>query len=502
MARRIDLRSLRVLRLLLLAASMAHGGQVLAQSGASAPVPPTVAEEPASAGNRAPSELDRLRADLQAQRELVRQMRQRQSDADVASHWLPWVGLGLVLALGLAGWLGLRLVQVQRSGLSRRSPATSTGASAFDAAAARQRPVAAPVAAAPATGHAGLAPMDAGAALFPGSSRGPALGAPTTTAGAMGAYQPEPATLTRPAVAPPQRLSLPLSASADLSLTGHEPRDVTVEELLDLEQQVDFFMVLGQEDAAIDLLVGHIRSTGGTSALPYLKLLEVYRQQGQEDAYERTRSRFNLRFNAYAPEWSADFEAGRLLEDYADIVERIQRAWPAPLDAMAELDALLFRRQQGELFDLPAYRELLMLYAVSRDLDSQAPVSPVQVDVLLPLDDDLNEQDTTSPRPHLGLFSDDALGGRTAEWARINERNNERTNERGAERTVALRSGELAPPRIDLDMALDIDLSEFTPPPREFTQPAAFNDVDLSSSDFAAFDDEPPQRPTTPTRRN
>ena len=45
---------------------------------------------------------------------------------------------------------------------------------------------------------------------------------------------------------------------------------------MDLEQQVDFFMVLGQQEAAVDLLVGHIRNTGGTSPVAYLKLLEIY----------------------------------------------------------------------------------------------------------------------------------------------------------------------------------------------------------------------------------
>ena len=33
------------------------------------------------------------------------------------------------------------------------------------------------------------------------------------------------------------------------------PREVSVEELLDLEQQADFFIALGQEDAAVEVLV-------------------------------------------------------------------------------------------------------------------------------------------------------------------------------------------------------------------------------------------------------
>ena len=64
----------------------------------------------------------------------------------------------------------------------------------------------------------------------------------------------------------------------------------------------------------------------------------------------------------------------------------LQQAWPAPLDAMAELENLLFRKRSGELFELPAYRDVLTLFAVARDLHRQADDRPVaDVDVLLPL---------------------------------------------------------------------------------------------------------------------
>ena len=57
-------------------------------------------------------------------------------------------------------------------------------------------------------------------------------------------------------------------------------RELSVEELIDLEQQADFFVVLGQDEAAIDLLMEHVRSSGGASPMPYLKLLEIYRRRG------------------------------------------------------------------------------------------------------------------------------------------------------------------------------------------------------------------------------
>jgi len=171
-------------------------------------------------------------------------------------------------------------------------------------------------------------------------------------------------------------------------------RELSVEELIDLEQQAEFFVVLGQDEAAIELLMSHVRTDGGISPLPYLKLLEIYRRRGESDAYERIRDRFNRRFNAYAPDWDADMQHGRTLEDYPETINRLQELWSTPTRAMETLDASLFRRNKtDETFDLPAYRELLFLYSVSRDLAEHGGSAPLaDVDVLLPLSDDPNAE--------------------------------------------------------------------------------------------------------------
>jgi hypothetical protein len=193
------------------------------------------------------------------------------------------------------------------------------------------------------------------------------------------------------------------------------PRELSVEELLDLEQQADFFIALGQEDAAVDLLMTHLRSAGGQSPLPYTKLLEIYRRQGDRGAYERTRARFNRRFNAYAPDWDVGPSAGRSLEDYPETIALLEGAWASPIDAMAILEGLLFKRNDAsELFDLPAYRDVLVLYSLARDLwQHGGGDAGTAVDVLLPLDDST----PTEPMPlypsarevnELAMPSDDA----------------------------------------------------------------------------------------------
>lgn len=216
---------------------------------------------------------------------------------------------------------------------------------------------------------------------------------PTTQAGA---FISAPTPLTPPPSAPGAFDPLATVVLRGPSGLQAQPakREVSAEELIDLEQQAEFFMVLGQEEAAIDLLMGHLRSTAGTSPLPYLKLLEIYKKRGERKEYERTRERFNSRFNAYAPSWETDLLEGRSLEDYPAVLDQIMTLWQQPERVLETLQATLVRPEDesedgSDSFDLPAYRELMLLYAVARDHTENPAESSAQeaVDLLLPLDD-------------------------------------------------------------------------------------------------------------------
>jgi len=87
------------------------------------------------------------------------------------------------------------------------------------------------------------------------------------------------------------------------------------------------------------------------------------------------------------------------------VIPRLQQVWPRPMDAMAELEALLFRKSRGDLFDLPAYREVLFLYSLARDLLDREAADSGNVDLLLPLADG-GEFSSTSPHPYLQIERD------------------------------------------------------------------------------------------------
>lgn len=178
----------------------------------------------------------------------------------------------------------------------------------------------------------------------------------------------------------------PAPFSADLGRTGGPGGTVTVEELIDLEQQVDFFMVLGQDDAAIELLSSRLNQRDAASGLPFLKLMELYQRRGDREAFDRVGARFAEQFHARSPSWSDDLNLGEGLEAHPELIERLESAWQDPDGSMSLLQDLLSKHQEysGDL-GLPAYRDLLMLYAVARDR-SEHEVHGDSIDVVLPLD--------------------------------------------------------------------------------------------------------------------
>lgn len=210
---------------------------------------------------------------------------------------------------------------------------------------------------------------------------------PTATPAAASVREPAP-TFNIPPVASAAPAAVAATERAARPVFQEPPREVSVEELIDLEQQAEFFIVLGQDDAALDLLESHVQSTTGASPLPFLKLLEIYQRLGKRQDYERVQSEFNQRFNGYAPAWESDLQQGHSLSEYPGIVERLQSLWAAPAKAMDVLERSLTRPDaESETFDLPAYRELLFLYAVARDLSEREPEAREVVDLNLPFVD-------------------------------------------------------------------------------------------------------------------
>ena len=174
----------------------------------------------------------------------------------------------------------------------------------------------------------------------------------------------------------------------------------SVDALIDLDQQVDFLLILGHDDAAIDVLAREIDAPGSMSPLPYQRLLAIHRRRGDRAAFESVAAAFQQRFGTPAPTWETADRPARALQDDPATLEVLQQLWSTPTEAMRAIEAWLLHRQPADdTFELDAYRELLFLYGVARDL-AASPVAD-GVDVLLPLD----QPPLDLPLPDLGVAS-------------------------------------------------------------------------------------------------
>ena len=161
---------------------------------------------------------------------------------------------------------------------------------------------------------------------------------------------------------------------SDESSAGSAARSLATEELFDIQQQADFFVSLGETEKAIGVLKNHLLESQEPSALAYLDLFRLYHQQNRRQDYEELREVFNDRFNAGAPPFDEYTDNSVGLEGYETAFGRIQALWPQPR-VLDVIEKSIFRDANdadGEVFDLEAYRELLLLHAVAKEMIKRA----------------------------------------------------------------------------------------------------------------------------------
>lgn len=154
---------------------------------------------------------------------------------------------------------------------------------------------------------------------------------------------------------------------------GGALRAINAEELLDIRQQAEFFLALGQYDQAIQILESRISEHGESSPLVYLDLLKILHSLGREPQYLALRDDFNLRFKGQLTEFATFHAEGKALEDYPAALASISALWPSA-HVMGLIEDCIFRNPgegRDPSFDLAAFRELLLLHAIARQLDAE-----------------------------------------------------------------------------------------------------------------------------------
>jgi hypothetical protein len=309
-----------------------------------------------------------LRAQTQQNAAAVGQMRAQveraRTDRNLASV-LAVVLLALLAAL--AGWMlwqwrrARRLDNVARWFENPREPALA------------EFPVAAPA-----------APVAGAAAAMPGPEPRPDSGTP-----AVG-----PAAASAIAQATPSGWGTMPHAEFQASVGG-TIRMVGVQELIDVHDKADFFLALGQHDQAIAILEAHVHDQVETSALAWMDLLEQYFKLGRRADFERLRAEFRQRFSVQVPDFDHFDQPTSSLENYGRALSRIVALWPSQR-VLNVIEESIFRKPGlpgAEPFSLEAYRELVLLYHIAKD------VAPVEDSLSAPLEYKPTDFPSTSLQP-------------------------------------------------------------------------------------------------------
>ncbi|MEJ7137981.1 hypothetical protein [Amphibiibacter pelophylacis] len=212
--------------------------------------------------------------------------------------------------------------------------------------------------------------------------------------------------LDEPAAAPAVAAAAPEPDNADLLLDeewAQPPSDELTahfhyDDLVDLQQQTEFFAAFEDDDKAVALLGESVKGRAARCPIVYGHLLELLQRQGDEATYAQVSERYRRLFGAAAPAFGQPVLDGPGLETYPELLQPVEDAAAQPQEAMALLDGILFPTSpELSSLTLPAYCDALARYGElhTRWTEQGGLTSPA---ASLPFADDaLQSRATSSP---------------------------------------------------------------------------------------------------------
>ncbi len=167
-------------------------------------------------------------------------------------------------------------------------------------------------------------------------------------------------------------LTLEETNSSVFNFFSSPSSSVNVEEISDVTQEAEFWMSVNDPERAIEILEPQIDLAHPDSPVPWLYLLDLYSVVNNRAKYDSLRDRFIVTFNAIIPQFGEVPATAhvRQLEDFPHLIKHICELWNSP-GIVAFLQCLLVDDRDGNRvgFELPVYRDILMLIAVAHELE-------------------------------------------------------------------------------------------------------------------------------------
>lgn len=143
----------------------------------------------------------------------------------------------------------------------------------------------------------------------------------------------------------------------------------------DILDQAEVYMAHGHGDLAVHLLQEHLREAPDESPVPWLLLLDLLHREGDTAGYmaasAECRRHFNVNLNGHPV--SQDSETSQGLEAYPHLLDQLVVVWGSPI-IEDFFDDLIYDKRGGTRigFEPGAYRDILLLRAISRDVQPLA----------------------------------------------------------------------------------------------------------------------------------
>ena len=174
--------------------------------------------------------------------------------------------------------------------------------------------------------------------------------------------------------------SLEDTNSSTFNFFSSRTSSVKVEEISDVTQEAEFWMSVNDPERAIEILEPQAELDQPESPVPWLYLLDLYRVVGNKDKYNPLRDRFVVFFNANVPEFEIDPATlpTRHLDDFEHLSKKICSMWNTN-DILPFLESLLIDDRDGKRmgFELPVYRDILLLISIANELERQKSMGEV-----------------------------------------------------------------------------------------------------------------------------
>ncbi|MBC7404424.1 MAG: hypothetical protein H7252_01895 [Cytophaga sp.] len=172
-------------------------------------------------------------------------------------------------------------------------------------------------------------------------------------------------------------LTLEETNSSTFNFFPSRGSSVKVEEISDVTQEAEFWMSVNDPQRAIEILDAQANVAHPDSPVPWLYLLDLYRLVKDKIKYDSLRDRFAIFFNANVPEYNVEPQQDGVLqlENYPHLIARICRTWNGN-EIIPFLESLLVDDREGKRtgFDLPVYRDILLLISIAHELERIAAI--------------------------------------------------------------------------------------------------------------------------------